>query len=74
VDIWSIGCIFVEMINHRPLFPGDSVSKTIHTLNVMEAGVGYDLVHLLPGFAVSVAATLWFCKVTGGDWVMVELW
>eukprot|EP00879_Flechtneria_rotunda_P020210 GHRR01021251.1.p1 GENE.GHRR01021251.1~~GHRR01021251.1.p1 ORF type:complete len:221 (+),score=57.51 GHRR01021251.1:1698-2360(+) len=24
VDIWSIGCIFVEMINHRPLFPGDS--------------------------------------------------
>ena len=20
----SIGCIFVEMINHRPLFPGDS--------------------------------------------------
>jgi serine/threonine protein kinase len=28
VDIWSIGCIFVEMINHRPLFPGDSVSDT----------------------------------------------
>jgi serine/threonine protein kinase len=26
VDIWSIGCIFVEMLNHRPLFPGDSVS------------------------------------------------
>jgi serine/threonine protein kinase len=28
VDIWSIGCIFVEMINHRPLFPGDSVRVT----------------------------------------------
>ena len=26
VDIWSIGCIFAEMINQRPLFPGDSVS------------------------------------------------
>jgi len=25
VDVWSIGCIFAEMINHRPLFPGDSV-------------------------------------------------
>lgn len=25
VDIWSIGCIFTEMVNHRPLFPGDSV-------------------------------------------------
>lgn len=25
VDVWSIGCIFVEMVNGRPLFPGDSV-------------------------------------------------
>ncbi|EEH53789.1 cyclin dependent kinase a [Micromonas pusilla CCMP1545] len=24
VDVWSIGCIFAEMINHAPLFPGDS--------------------------------------------------
>lgn len=24
VDMWSIGCIFAEMLNHRPLFPGDS--------------------------------------------------
>ncbi|GAX79806.1 hypothetical protein CEUSTIGMA_g7246.t1 [Chlamydomonas eustigma] len=24
VDVWSIGCIFAEMINHKPLFPGDS--------------------------------------------------
>lgn len=25
VDVWSIGCIFAEMLNHKPLFPGDSV-------------------------------------------------
>ena len=25
VDLWSIGCIFAEMINQKPLFPGDSV-------------------------------------------------
>ena len=25
VDVWSIGCIFAEMVNHKPLFPGDSV-------------------------------------------------
>jgi len=24
VDVWSIGCILAEMINQRPLFPGDS--------------------------------------------------
>ncbi|CAK9303733.1 unnamed protein product [Gordionus sp. m RMFG-2023] len=24
VDIWSLGCIFAEMLNHKPLFPGDS--------------------------------------------------
>ena len=23
-DIWSIGCIFAEMLNLHPLFPGDS--------------------------------------------------
>src|SRR3954470_18060048 len=24
VDIWSVGCIFAEMVNARPLFPGAS--------------------------------------------------
>lgn len=24
VDIWSLGCIFAEMMMRRPLFPGDS--------------------------------------------------
>ena len=24
VDLWSIGCIFAEMVNRMPLFPGDS--------------------------------------------------
>ena len=33
VDIWSIGCIFAEMINHRPLFPGDSVSGLTNALD-----------------------------------------
>eukprot|EP00831_Metopus_contortus_P021423 TRINITY_DN1957_c0_g1_i2.p2 TRINITY_DN1957_c0_g1~~TRINITY_DN1957_c0_g1_i2.p2 ORF type:complete len:148 (+),score=12.71 TRINITY_DN1957_c0_g1_i2:569-1012(+) len=24
VDIWSIGCIFAEMVNRKPLFPGEN--------------------------------------------------
>lgn len=24
IDIWSVGCIFAEMCNRKPLFPGDS--------------------------------------------------
>ena len=24
VDMWSLGAIFAEMVNHRPLWPGDS--------------------------------------------------
>ena len=29
VDVWSIGCIFAEMINQRPLFQGDSVGARL---------------------------------------------
>ena len=28
-QIWSIGCIFVEMVNGRPLFPGSSESDQL---------------------------------------------
>ena len=40
VDIWSIGCIFAEMLNHKPLFPGDSVGgegmgKTRHNMHII---------------------------------------
>lgn len=43
VDIWSIGCIFAEMINGRPLFPGDSeidqLFKIFQTLGTPDEAV-----------------------------------
>ena len=37
VDVWSIGCIFGEMLNHSPLFPGNS---DIDQLAVVVAAIG----------------------------------
>uniref|UniRef100_A0A7S4V9V4 Cyclin-dependent kinase 2 homolog n=1 Tax=Alexandrium monilatum TaxID=311494 RepID=A0A7S4V9V4_9DINO len=32
VDIWSVGCIFAEMVNGRPLFPGNTDSDQLHKI------------------------------------------
>jgi len=32
VDIWSVGCIFAEMVNGRPLFPGVSEQDQLHRI------------------------------------------
>ncbi|CAL8470683.1 g10225 [Coccomyxa elongata] len=53
VDIWSIGCIFSEMINQRPLFPGDSeideIFKIFRTLGTPTEET-WPGVHDLPDF------------------------
>lgn len=32
IDIWSIGCIFAELLTGRPLFPGKNV---VHQLDII---------------------------------------
>ena len=32
VDVWSVGCIFAEMVNQEPLFPGDSEIDELHRI------------------------------------------
>lgn len=32
VDVWSIGCIFAEMVMRNPLFPGDSEIDQLHKI------------------------------------------
>lgn len=32
VDVWATGCLFAEMVNGAPLFPGDSDVDQLHKI------------------------------------------
>lgn len=50
IDIWSIGCIFAELITGRPLFPGKNV---VHQLDLVT-----DLLGTPPMESIAAVATL----------------
>ena len=36
IDLWAIGCIFGELMNHYPLFPGSNdIDQLSHVLSVL---------------------------------------
>lgn len=36
LDMWSVGCIFAEMVRRQPLFPGDSeFQQLLHIFRVV---------------------------------------
>lgn len=40
VDMWSVGCIFAELLQKEPLFPGRGEIDQLNRVSVLEAGVG----------------------------------
>ncbi|XP_043916623.1 cyclin-dependent kinase 2-like [Protopterus annectens] len=50
VDVWSIGCIFAEMVTGRPVFPGDSeidqLFRIFRTLGTPDESVWSGVSHL----------------------------
>ena len=37
IDVWSVGCIFAELLGRKPLFPGKDY---VHQLNLITRVIG----------------------------------
>ena len=80
VDMWSVGCIFAEMANGRPLFPGTSerdqllrIFKALGTPSVEDFPGIVDLPKYDPMTPVHPAPTSWKSLCKHGTPEMIDL-
>ncbi|XP_022834271.1 serine/threonine-protein kinase PITSLRE-like [Spodoptera litura] len=63
IDMWSVGCIFAELITMRPLFPGTS---ELDQINRIFEGLGTPTDATWPGFSELPVDSTTFKKYTTG--------
>lgn len=65
IDIWSIGCIFAELLTGKALFPGKNV---VHQLDLMT-----DLLGTPSAEAIARVCLLWLtCSLHGFEYVIMH--
>lgn len=50
IDMWSVGCLFAELLANNPLFPGNNESKQLHCIFSM---LGFPNEERMPGVSTN---------------------